>query len=299
MLKNTDLVAYVKKAVGSPYMYGVNGDVVTEELIKRKAIQYHDMYTTSYIIKCRRHIGKRAYDCTSLTDLFCGVDKSANGWRDSCPKLLSIDKLPDVPGMLVFMEGHMGVYIGNGSVVEARGIDYGVVVTKVKERPWTSCGKNYLIDYVTDEGGDDVEQISKGDKGLSVGLWQVALGALGYSIGKFGPAGDGVDMSYGETTEAATLKFKSDNKLPISDVVDEDDLHKALALLKVKVSSGSSAVATLRAENDGLKAQLSKLSATVVDNNSKAAKLKSELTAIKVKLAVAGDAVTTLLNLTK
>lgn len=68
-------------------------------------------------------------------------DKGANGmltWLKSkgC-KHGTMDSLPDVPGILLFKPGHVGVYIGGGFAVEAEGFSYGVVETKVSKRPWT------------------------------------------------------------------------------------------------------------------------------------------------------------------
>lgn len=49
------------------------------------------------------------------------------------------------------MPGHVGVYIGNGQVVEARGHAYGVVQTALKGRGWTKWGKCKFIEYVEEE----------------------------------------------------------------------------------------------------------------------------------------------------
>ena len=37
--------------------------------------------------------------------------------------------IPERPGVLVWRDGHIGVYIGNKLVIESRGVDYGVVKT--------------------------------------------------------------------------------------------------------------------------------------------------------------------------
>jgi hypothetical protein len=43
--------------------------------------------------------------------------------------------------------GHVGLYIGNGKVIEARGADYGVVTTKLNERQWTHWGMLDWLEY--------------------------------------------------------------------------------------------------------------------------------------------------------
>ena len=59
-----------------------------------------------------------------------------------------IDSLPEIPGLLLFKEGHVGVYIGNGEAIEARGRNFGVVKTKIKDRDWIMWGKLDWIDYI-------------------------------------------------------------------------------------------------------------------------------------------------------
>ena len=45
-----------------------------------------------------------------------------------------ISTMPDIPGLAVWHEGHIGVYIGGGQVVEAMGTKYGVVKTELAGR---------------------------------------------------------------------------------------------------------------------------------------------------------------------
>ena len=78
-------------------------------------------------------------------------DKSANGmfsyakskgcaWGD-------ISTLPEIPGIALRFDGHVGYYVGNGYAVEWRGFNYGCVRTRVKDRPWTHWYKLPFIDY--------------------------------------------------------------------------------------------------------------------------------------------------------
>jgi hypothetical protein len=48
---------------------------------------------------------------------------------------------------LVWKDGHIGVYIGNGVVVESRSVEWGVVRTFLKDWPWTNWGECHLVDY--------------------------------------------------------------------------------------------------------------------------------------------------------
>lgn len=65
------------------------------------------------------------------------TDTTASGMYNKSGIKGLIQTLPEIPGLLVYAPGHIGVYIGNGEVVEARGFAYGIVRTRVAERTWT------------------------------------------------------------------------------------------------------------------------------------------------------------------
>jgi hypothetical protein len=74
---------------------------------------------------------KPVYGSNGFPD--CSADMQYNR---SKRKGSTMATMPDVEGVLVFMSGHVGVYIGNGEVIEARGHAFGVVKTKLSLRPW-------------------------------------------------------------------------------------------------------------------------------------------------------------------
>ena len=49
----------------------------------------------------------------------------------------TIDTLPDIVGLAVRFDGHVGYTVGGGYAVEWRGFAYGCVKTKIKGRGWT------------------------------------------------------------------------------------------------------------------------------------------------------------------
>ena len=53
-------------------------------------------------------------------------DVGANEMYYSATRKGEIATMPDTPGLAVWKPGHIGVYIGNGEVVEAMGTKYGV-----------------------------------------------------------------------------------------------------------------------------------------------------------------------------
>ena len=88
------------------------------------------------------------HDCSGLIKgyLFCetihGFYKKYDAKIDGginlnhCTEKGDISTMPDIKGLLVFYPGHVGVYVGNGKVIEARGHAYGVVETNLVGRGW-------------------------------------------------------------------------------------------------------------------------------------------------------------------
>ena len=113
--------------------------------------------------KYKSQLGFRVHDCVGLIKGYlwsanedsapkynAAQDVSANGMLNRCKEQGKISTLPEIPGVLVFMDGHVGIYAGNGKVIEARGFNYGVVETRLSERSWKNWGKCPWIQYPTD-----------------------------------------------------------------------------------------------------------------------------------------------------
>ncbi|MCL1819419.1 MAG: peptidoglycan-binding protein [Oscillospiraceae bacterium] len=162
-----DLVSYVKTKLSAPYVYGACGQKMTQGLIDNWAKSYPNVYTAAYKTKALKFVGKQAFDCVNLIKAFVwDVDKNnftlkgyvstqdvnADGALSRATVKGSMGNMPDIPGLCVHFKGHIGVYIGNGEVIEARGIDYGVVKTKLipggdNPRKWTSWLQFPFVDY--------------------------------------------------------------------------------------------------------------------------------------------------------
>ena len=215
------LVEYAKAQLGKPYWYGTFGQGASKALYNQKKGQYPNYYKWGYAGETAK-----VHDCVGLVKgyLWCDSpddptpaynvtqDKSANQMRDMCPSGGNISSLPDVPGVLVFYNNHMGVYIGNGEVIEARGHAYGVVKTKLADRPWKTWGYSPYITYEAPEKPKmvsiDLPVLKKGAKGESVRAMQLLL--IGYG---FPMEGYGADGSFGGATERALKAYQSANGL--------------------------------------------------------------------------------------
>lgn len=163
MKTNKGLVEYAKAQLGRPYWYGTYGKISSPGLYAQKKKQYPKYYTANDFSK---QYGQRVHDCVGLIKGYCWSetptsnpvyrsngcpDTSANGMYNYCKKKgTNMKTMPDVPGTLVFMSGHVGVYIGGGYVIEARGHKYGVVKTALNSRPWVKWGQPSFITYIDD-----------------------------------------------------------------------------------------------------------------------------------------------------
>ena len=157
---NRGLVEYAHAQLGRPYWYGTFGNTASKSLLEMKKGQYPAHYQQARMEKYKSLLGERVHDCVGLIKGYLwsdtpdskpvynsSQDVSANGMLLKCKERGRIYTLPEIPGILVFMPGHVGIYIGGGRVIEARGFNYGVVETELKDRPWESWGKCPWIKY--------------------------------------------------------------------------------------------------------------------------------------------------------
>lgn len=91
------------------------------------------------------------------------------------------------PGDLVFRYsaakgkmGHVGVYVGNGMVIEAQGRDAGVVMRHLSYGGWTHQGRHPAL--AEDTAPTVFRLTSPMMRGENVKLMQAALTAYGYSL---------------------------------------------------------------------------------------------------------------------
>jgi len=122
-----ELVAFCRSKIGTPYVYGMKGKVMTEQNYKFLKNTYGKMVWLSD----RDKIGKVCVDCSGLISWACGVTLGSGQWRARATKINPISTIEKAPiGALVWMQGHIGVYTGmkNGHpyYVAADGSAYGV-----------------------------------------------------------------------------------------------------------------------------------------------------------------------------
>lgn len=122
-----ELVAFCRSKIGTPYVYGMKGKVMTEQNYKFLKNTYGKMVWLSD----RDKIGKVCVDCSGLISWACGVTLGSGQWKARATKINPISTIEKAPiGALVWMQGHIGVYTGmkNGYpyYIAADGSAYGV-----------------------------------------------------------------------------------------------------------------------------------------------------------------------------
>ena len=151
------------------------------------------------------------------------------------------------PGTAVFVwngrkYSHVGLYIGDGTVIEAMGTVSGVTTTKVTAGKWTHWGELTGVDYAggNSQLSESKQTLRKGSKGDAVRNMQTLLDRLGYDLGPCG-----IDGDFGKATEAAVCSFQSDHRLTADGVCGPAtfaELEKAARALEKKPAEKTYAV---------------------------------------------------------
>ena len=239
---NQGLANFAIGCIGRPYIYGTYGQILTERLLADRAKTYPSRLGPERVKYAREHyLGKRVSDCEGMiknylwaatpndTPIYnASQDLSANGAFEKATVKGKIGTIPEVPGICVRYNGHVGVYIGGGYVVEERGFNYGCVKTKLKDRNWTDWFQHPWIQYETPQPTPEVKYVTiempvlrKGDKIQAVKTLQACLDVFGYGLA--------IDGSFGGKTETALKDFQKKHGLTVDGVCGKNSWN---ALLK-------------------------------------------------------------------
>ena len=142
------------------------------------------------------------------------------------------------PGTAIFTynktknnRGHIGLYIGDGWVIEASGTINGVIKSRITISKWVEWGELKGVNYETGPADmiTDPEEnmtygtIRKGDKGPVVKYAQQLLMKAGYDLPRFG-----ADGQYGAETVAAVKAFQKKNGLSQDGIIGQRTWAKLL-----------------------------------------------------------------------
>ena len=239
---NKGLVEYAIAQIGKPYWYGCFGQTSDESLLRSKRRQYPAYYKDSDFSS---QLNKRVHDCVGLIKGYLwsaspdspvkynpNQDVSAKGMYAISKNKGGMNSFPRKPGTLVYKGGspssihHVGVYIGDGYVVEAKGHKWGVVKSKLDSswNFWSQC-PFISVDTAKDTNTNSHSKVPSNSaetskvspipsykpilrlnsKGDEVTKLQRCLNKLGSKLS--------VDGIFGPNTKEALVKFQKANKL--------------------------------------------------------------------------------------
>lgn len=227
MINPYSLIALFKQALAElwGYIWGTSGEMWTEA--KQKALE---KTTDSNRAQGRKYgdkwIGHMVADCSGLFSWAFGklggymYHGSDTMYRKYCTDKgeLKRGKRTDGKtlkcGTAVFVwngdtYSHVGLYVGDNTVIEAMSTINGVTTTKVSAGKWTHWGELKGVDYSMSPEDKTTEEvfptIRSGSKGEYVRKAQQMLKDRGYDLGRCG-----VDGDYGQATKKAVKQFQKD-----------------------------------------------------------------------------------------
>lgn len=220
MIKASELIELFELALdeGWGYIWGTRGQTWTQASQDRAT---RDM-TVRY---GQKWVGKRVADCSGLFvwafrqlggDIYHG---SNTMWKKYCTRQGTLTgHVGMAPGMAVFtvgadgVRGHVGLYIGDNTCIEAKETAYGVVTSPLSR--WDEWGMLKGVEY--DLPADFVElaprTLRKGDRGTDVEEVQRILNQDPRYPTK-------VDEIFGADTEASVRAFQADHGLIADGIV--------------------------------------------------------------------------------
>ena len=240
---NSGLIAYAKAQIGLPYWWGTFGQTGSASLFAAKRRQYPSYYTAGDF---KYQYGKRVHDCIGLIKGYLwsesataaprynsSQDKSASGMYKASKIRGSIGTFDFVPGRLIYKGkdpdhiNHVGVYIGGGELIEAKGHAYGVVRGPFKPAEWTfwsqcpfiqadvekDCDVSEAQEYRASKGsmnGIDISDI-QWNKGLKAEAFEAFIDAhpeIGFYIIKCSRAASSINDSFKPWADILTRKGK-------------------------------------------------------------------------------------------
>ena len=220
MIKASDLIELFELALdeGWGYIWGTRGQTWTQASQDRAT---RDM-TVRY---GQKWVGRRVADCSGMFvwafrqlggDIYHG---SNTMWKKYTTRKGTLtQKLTIHPGTAVFtvgsdgVRGHVGLYVGNGVCIEAKGTQYGVVTSDLSR--WDEWGELVGVEYdlEADIATMPPRTLRKGSQGLDVERLQQLLNTDPRYPTK-------VDGIFGGDTESSVRAFQADHGLTADGIV--------------------------------------------------------------------------------
>lgn len=181
MLNNLELIKFCQGMLGAPYWFNTSCIKASDNLLKINKMRFPEAYKEDIEIY-QSHIQNNEVvtDDVGLIKGFIWSDGNqnipnfrgtidpiylnlgSNGCPDKSPNgLLSyvttktsdwglIEEMPEIPGIIVTTNGHLGIYEGKGKVIEAIK-EKGVIYSELKDKIWKFWYKLPFIEYIDEK----------------------------------------------------------------------------------------------------------------------------------------------------
>ncbi len=248
MLTGIGMSEYAKSKLKTPYFYGakIQDGVLTENKMSTMHRLYPSTVTTAYMAKARakKQVGVVNVDCSGIMAGYRNKNIGSYQLYSTAYTRLPIAKVKEFAvGTVLWKSGHVGIYIGieNGipMCIEAKGINYGTIKSKVSATAWkyglTFSDLSYdysknLSKESTWKGMNPYTEpttlIKKGSVGSGAKWVQWELREAGFNV-PFEYAGKkykevSIDGIAGAITEVAIKAFQHSCKLELDKTVEVD-----------------------------------------------------------------------------
>ena len=145
------LIEFAKSKIGTPYVYGAKGTVLTLEQIRTLRRTYG---SNCVWYSDDNKAGKVCVDCSGLISWYTDIIRGSGQYKSTAVEVIPISQRTNNHiGWAVWMKGHIGVYLGNDTYIAADGSAYGVRIAKLSQNRFTHLLKLCDIDY-----GDGTKQ---------------------------------------------------------------------------------------------------------------------------------------------
>lgn len=147
------------------YWYGGKGQQCTQSLLNLLSKLYPNIYTKSYISKCKQDItaGRSCIDCSGLV---CSVYNKPMIGTSQFDRVFQRWSGKPLDGMIVWRANHCGIYY-RGKIIEARGVDRDITYDRIyQQKSWSRIYYSNLVEYnnnnsTNKKSTDDLIKIAK------------------------------------------------------------------------------------------------------------------------------------------
>lgn len=223
----TGLANWGMSKVGTPYFYGSKMTVLTEQQMLWLHQHYPSIVTASYMKKARTkgQVGKVNTDCSGLISSYTGKTLGSSQLYSQAYARLPISRWESFAiGTVLWKKGHVGIYVGGGKVAEAKGINYGTIISSILSTKWEYGLTFSWLDYTYKEAipsneityktknpyKEPTRELKKGQRGDDVKWLQWELNESGSKLT--------VDGSFGNKTLRELRAFQQSSKILVDGV---------------------------------------------------------------------------------